>query len=285
MTGVGLNNGYLSDEWYIQRQKIFKEFTLKSLENQTIKNFIVWMTFREEEKSNPLTENLRIILEKSKVNYIFTFHNLMYWDDKFNTDFASRILNTLRCIRDFYRKRKITLTALRQIYYNKNKNLKERLSKALEEIQKKFNNKNHRDILITRIDSDDIFHKKALEEIRNSAIKSKKYQAFVFKNGYIYNSKTGELAEYHPKTNPPFYTLKFPKNVFFNAEKHIQFYNGFKSHEDITRIFRYKVLTDFRYCVVIHNPKNHISTIWNHPFRGKIIQKNKKKILKNFAVC
>ena len=62
-SGVGLHGGFRGDTWFRHRIDIFKNHTLKSLKNQSNKDFTLWLWMRPEEKNNPLTrELLRIIM-------------------------------------------------------------------------------------------------------------------------------------------------------------------------------------------------------------------------------
>ncbi|GAF73917.1 unnamed protein product, partial [marine sediment metagenome] len=57
--------------------------------------------------------------------------------------------------------------------------------------------------------------------------------AMGFKPGYIMNYCTGEVAEYNPETNPPFYTIIFPVDKFLNPYNHIDYTGPYESHEYI----------------------------------------------------
>lgn len=283
MTGVGLYGGYRGYDWYQERIRIFKEYTLKSLLNQENRKFILWMSFRPEEKNNRLTAELANYLKSKKIEYILTFDGLMYWDDKYTPEISSRLKNFARIIRGCLRNGTWgdLWSSTKELWYDKNKTLKERLSRSLSIIEKYFSNVDW--VYITRIDSDDMFHKSMVKEIQQMPPFC---GAYVVKNGYIHNSDTGEFAEYNPKTNPPFHTIVFPSYIFFNAQEYLDYFGEFRSHEDTTKVFNSLPLTDYRYCVLTHNPANHISTIWNHPFRGKVIEDRAKceQITKDFGI-
>lgn len=282
-TGVGLYGGYRGDEWFKERIRIFKEYTLKSLLNQTNKDFIVWMSFRPEEINNPLLEELGKILISSPLIFLCTFDGLMYHDDKFTKECYSRLLNYGRIVRECVRNRTTqgVFRMCKEVFKNKNSTLEKRLLNSLELIQDNFPFASL--VYLTRLDSDDMLKNTMVKDIQSIP----PFQgALVCKNGYIYNETTKELAEYVPHMNPPFHTIIFPANKFFNAKKHLAYYKDFKSHEDIPRIFNTKQLSNGSYCVFTHNPKYHISTVWNHPFkRGIITNKSKKsKILRSFGI-
>lgn len=248
-TGVGTNMTF-SEEWLKDRIEIFKNYTLKSLLNQTNLNYYIWLSFRPEEKNNPLIKELK------DLGLIITFDGLMYFDDKNE---------------------------------KANESLKERLQLSLNS----FSLGKSDFIYLTRIDSDDMFHKDAVQLIQNQEYKHEVYKdnivpfkALTLQLGYVYNKDTNEVAEWNPLTNPPFHTIIFPREVFFDAQKHIDGYEGFKSHEDIARL-PHKVLwrgdnrTDRLYMVLTHNPKMHISTTWEHPFKGKNLS---NQVLKDFGI-
>jgi hypothetical protein len=227
-TGVGTNRVF-SNEWLKDRIEIFKNYTLKSLLNQTNKDFHIWLSFRPEDKENPLLREL------DGYDFIKTFHGLAYWDDR-NEE--------------------------------ANKTLEERLGASLDYLPGGRSNY----IYLTRIDSDDMLHKDVVQLIQDQEVYGVK--ALTLQNGYVYNKDTNEVAEWNPLTNPPFHTVIFPKDVFFDPQEHIEWYEGFKSHEDIARL-PHKVLwrgdnrRDRLYMVFTHNPKMHLSTTWNHEFKGK----------------
>ncbi len=241
-TGVGIHQ-YKGDEWFKDRIEIFKNYTLKSLKYQSNRNFMIWISFRPEEASNPLIlELLQAIKQEGFAHVVFTFDGLMYHDDRFleqNISLPYRIRRTL-----------LYLKPLSKVDY----------------------------VLMTRLDSDDMLHKNAVKEIQSQELKA---GALTFQRGYIYNTNTKELAEWNPDTNPPFHTIVFPAETFFDAKKHLEFYKDWTTHEDTTKVFPYTALSNFRYCVGIHNPANHISTSWSHRFRGDLVDTN---ILEEFGL-
>ena len=238
MTGLGLHDGYRGDDWFKYRIELFKNYTLKSLLNQTNKNFVIWMSFRPEEEDNPITKRFADFMAKMDLACVFTFGGLCFWDDKYPDSIAGKRL-----------KDNLEISM---------KELREKLGGIM--LGKKF-------VYETIQPSDDLYHKDAVEEIKKKEIIFDK-QAMIFKNGYMHNTENRRVAEYNPTTNPPFYTLIYPVNTFFNPEKHIEYMRGFKSHEDILKLFDCIQLPDNKYCVVVH--KKNISTNWQHPFRGKI---------------
>lgn len=270
MTGVGLYGGYRGDAWYKERAQVFLDYTLNSLAHQTNMNFVVWMSFRPEEEHNPITAMIAREMKDRNVRFVFTFNGLMYNDDKFTDGLVHKTKNILRCMRDWKRNNrtlKEVMRAIREIYVNKNKTLVSRMKKSLAVLEPYFGNSSM--ITMTRIDSDDLFHHMAVEIIQNFEPAP---GALVCGKGLIYNTETKELAEWNPPTNPPFHTIMMSARFFFKSEIHYDIMREYKSHEDVTKMFQCRKLPDYFYCVTTHNPKNHISTIWNHPFKGWMVE-------------
>ncbi len=282
MTGVGLNNGFRGQAWLDYRIEIFKKYTLKSLLNQTNNNFLHVISFRPEEAENKSIDKLAEFIRPIKdYKVAFCFNGLMYHDDKFNQDIKSYTMNTARLIRDYYRgTKKFKLKDFKEIYNNKNKTLKERLKITLTDLKTVVPKCEY--IYFTRIYSDDMFHKDAFDKIQKEQPAYKK--ALTFKNGYAFNEKTKKLSQWKPKTNPPFHTIIFPYEFFFNEKRYLEYMKGFRSHEDIIKLYQCTQLPDFNYCVNVHG--NHISTTWNHPFndKTKFSEKETKEIMENFGI-
>lgn len=257
-TGVGLHGGMRSPEWFSKRIQVFKDHTLKSLVNQKNKDFTLWCSFRAEEFTNPLTRQISNAIREAGISYRFTFDGLMYWDDKF-THFTPRVAfrNFLMMLWDCwkYKQLKNPLEVLRHSFQNKNSTLESRIASSLLCLP----GRDSKWIYLTRIDSDDMFHKDAVKIIQ--AAKPAKKKALVFTNGFVLNKQTGQLADWNPKTNPPFHTIIFPSGDFFDAKKHLAYYGDYRSHESIPHVFKAEKLPDEKYCYVVNH--GNISTYWN----------------------
>lgn len=281
-TGVGVGNASRQPNWYAERIEIFKNFTLKSLQNQTNQNFILWLSFRPEEETNPLTAELADYLKAQDVNYVLTFDGLMYWDDKFTSGVYNRLKNCARIVRSCWRNRAWSnlWSSTKELWEGKNETLPTRLHASLSLLSRYFSQTNW--IYLTRLDSDDMLEQSVIEQIQ---IHPQFPGAIVMEKGYIYNKDTQELAEYSPKTNPPFHTILFPSPIFFTPYEHMKYMAGFKSHEDIPKVFEISSLGNGNYCVLTHNPKNHISTTFDHPYRGQTITEPMRHLLlKSFGL-
>ena len=274
MRGVGID--LRGDDWFWERVEVFRTYTLQSLKKQVNQNFVVWMSFRPQDENSEAVAYLAELLKFNDIRYIFTFNGLMYYDDKFTDEIWLKIKNIGRIIRHCWRNKALKdfLPSLKEIRYNKNRTLEARLSKSLEIMRPYF--QDCEKVIVSRIDSDDMYHK---EFVALTQTAKDFFGAIICKRGLIFNSDTQEMAEWNPPTNPPFHTIIFPGEIFFDPAKHLAYFKDFKSHEDITRVFDCLEMPSYMYCVTTHNPKNHISTVWNHPFRGKIMDSN---LINNF---
>ncbi len=279
-TGVGLHGGYRGDKWFKHRINIFKNYTLRSLANQTNKDFVLWLWFRPEEETNPLVAEIVTALKEVNLPFIITFHGLMYWDDKFSSyGLKAKVRNCIMMLRDqWYNKEWIPLKTLwRYTWENKNKTLVNRLNASLHVLTNSIG-KDFEWIYLTRLDSDDMFHRETVALIQSHTPEYRR--ALVFDKGYIYNIETGQLAEWNPPTNPPFHTIIFPGAIFFDAQSHYEYYGAFRSHEDIPKVFNPITLDMGRYMVSYQG--KHISTAWDSPLLKKAYHKIKYGVTEPF---
>lgn len=285
VTGVGIFSGFRGLDWFKYRLEIFKNYTLKSLVNQDSNHWILWLSFRPEEAGHPYLDELSEFIKQKGIKCIMTFDGLMYWDDKFAKELFPRLKNLARIIRKGCRERDFSnlLTGAKEIFKNKNRSLPQRLRKSLAHLADRLGT-DWDWVYMTRIDSDDMFHCEYL----NKVISCQPFLgALTLHTGYVFDAKTKSLGEWVPKTNPPFYTVIFPRGAFFDPVLHLRYYDGYRSHEDIPLIFDTRILPDFNYLVLTHSIQNQISTTPNHPFRREIqdlTAGEKEEILKDFGI-
>lgn len=301
VTGVGIRP-FRGQEWYTYRLEILKKYTLNSLLNQSNRAFTLWLSFRKQELSNPLTLELQKYLSDKKIPTLMTFDGLPYYDDKFNSGWKEKLLNLARIIRMAYQDQgpqsvhtwggfvKMILTqkfpinfewkqAIGELFTDKNETLRERLRTTLGNMRNMIGD-TFDWVYVSRIDSDDMFHQDFVREVQQFPPFP---GALTCRKGYVYDSNTGKLAEWNPKTNPPFHTIIFPGKTFFDPARYLQYFKSFRSHEDIPNVFNSQNLKDGRYCVLIHN--QHISTVWDHPWKGKEIEgEDKENTLVDFGI-
>lgn len=246
-TGLGLYDGFRGNRWLKNRIKIFKQFVTPSLQAQTSKNFILWISWRPEERGNPIVKELMGYLKTTGLNVIHTFTGVCFWDDKYPPEQA-----------------------------------RERLIMALHGSMRELVNVAVGGwVLMTIQPSDDCYHKEFVKEVQ-LAFKNNALQAIGFSKGYIMNYQTLEVAEWNCLTNPPFYTIKFPRNVFINPFEHVKYTSlkhdveGYKqgtplpSHEWVKDCLSYGVINERGFLVGVHG--DNISTVFDHPYRGEDVE-------------
>lgn len=257
-TGLGkINRG---NAWLKNRIKIFKTFVIPSLQAQTSKDFILHCCWRPEEKGNKYVKELQVYLDSIKeFKTIHTFNGILFYDDKYEDSVARERLTT-------------------------------NLHATIGEMFDYFGDAEW--VLAVLQPSDDCYEKHVIETLQ-WMFANEKWQAIGFSKGYICNYLTKEIANYDPKTNPPFATIKFPKEVFANALKHIEYVsmkrsNGkykvgtpLPSHEYYADVFldKYNVIDERGFIVGVH--KQNISTSWQIPYKGEIAS---REVLKDFGI-
>ncbi|MBI5573479.1 MAG: hypothetical protein HY919_02865 [Elusimicrobia bacterium] len=250
-TGLGLYNGYRGSRWIQNRIKIFEQFVLPSLLAQTNRDFIVWCAWRYEEKNNKIVQDFRERLNKVKeLKFVHSWFGVPFYDDKYSDEEAKlRLINSLH-------------------------NSMGTLVNAMGECD---------NVIMTIQPSDDLYFLEAVEGIQRFFKNNLMAQAVGFERGYICNYSTKEMAEYNPKTNPPFVSIKFPRDIFIDPFKHCEFtaikYDCGKykkgtpcpSHEYYSAVFHmnYHTFKGRGFCVGVHG--ENISTSWNIPYKGELV--------------
>lgn len=228
-TGLGAPD-FRGQEWFEERQKIFRDFTLKSFANQTCKNFIIWISFRPEERDNLVVKQIAEDIKKTGLRYIFTFDGVAMYDDRGT---------------------------------NHNIDLMERLGKMLKVLEPEI--KDAEWIFKTDCGSDDMLAKEAIEEIQREEPRDR--GATYYLNGYIFNAQTGQVAEWLRNTSCSKYTVMFPRDTFLDAQKHWHYIRDLESHEFLPLRYDATRLPDNRYACVVHG--HNISTNWENNFKGE----------------
>lgn len=248
-TGLGLHGGFRGDKWLKNRIKVFKQFVLPSLMNQTKREFVLWVSWRPEEKNNPIVDNFRESLERLRgLSVVFTYGGLCFYDDKYDDDTArTRLLGNLTA----------TLPELKGLVGDSD------------------------EVFMTIQPSDDMYLSDFVESVHNKWPKD--VEAMGFRKGYIIDYGTKELAEYNPDTTPPFATIRFSRDKFLDPEKHTKYTGPYKSHEYVKDHLKEGFWENRGFIVGTHG--ENISTTWNIPYRGEIITGEKKeKILLNAGI-
>lgn len=242
-TGLGLYGGFRGERWFRNRLQIFKQFVVPSLLNQSNHNFTIWISFTHEQKGHPLVKNLAQYLANIGLKFIFTYHGVCFYDDKYPIQEAR-------------------------------KRLVENLHGSIGELLDDIGEVDY--VYMTIQPSDDCYTSVAVDEIQQSL---EEYEAVGYDRGFITNYITGETSCYNPDTNPPFYTIKFNREDFIDPIRHIQHTSLKKdvgqypkgtplpSHEYVGDCLHYKQLQKRGFLVGCHG--ENISTYYNHPFKGK----------------
>jgi hypothetical protein len=257
-TGLGLYGGFRGNRWLENRIKIFKQFVVPALLSQTNQNFTLWISWRYEEKNNKQVIKLKEYLKNIGLKIFFTYSGVCFYDDKYKDEIAKeRLINSLHG--------------------------------ASGEIINETCETDY--VYMTIQPSDDCYRNDAIEKIQKKFRDNPNIQAVGFKKGYIIDYQTKLLREYNPTTNPPFYTINFPRNIFIDPLKHIE-YTGLKkdvgnykkgtpipSHEYVNDALDYKIIEDRGFLVGTHG--ENISTTFKHPFSGSMVS---MEILNNFGL-
>lgn len=232
-TGLGLYGGYRGRRWLSNRIKIFKQFVLLSLSAQTDKDFILWVSWRLEDRNDKDVLDLKLYIEQLGIRNVFTYHGVAFWDDKYEDSEAyDRLINAIHGSMG-------------------------NLINSMGECDT---------VLMTIQPSDDCYHFQMVEKTKRFFLYNPNVDVFGYQKGYVMDYTNGKVAEWNPTTTPPFYTIKFTKEVFIEPLKHIQFIGPYKSHEYLKEHMK-TVYMDFRgFIVGVHG--ENISTVFNHPFTG-----------------
>lgn len=235
-TGLGLYGGYRGDDWLKNRIRLFKEYVIPSLMNQSNRNFVLWVCWRPEEKDNPIVRDFADYLNHfSDLDFIFTYQGIMFWDDKYPEQEAyNRLNNTFEK----------TLPLLKQFVDGTDW------------------------VLVTLQPSDDCYLYNTIQRLQEEDLKQ---QAIGFKRGYIMDVFKKELSEYNPDTTPPFYTVYFPTDIFLDPKEHMKYIGRCKSHEYVKNFLPYKLYEDRGFIVNCHT--ENISTGYNIPYKGRKLTK------------
>lgn len=241
-TGLGLYKGFRGDTWLKNRIAVFKRFVVPSLMNQTKREFIVWISWREEEKRNPIVQDfIKSLNMLEGMRFVHTFGGCCFYDDKYPPEIAkNRVMESLMK----------SLPALREWVPDDTDA-----------------------VYLTIQPSDDMFLSHAVEQIQSSEYREK--GAVGYTSGYIMRYDTLEMSEYDPKTIPPFFTIMFNPAVFLDPVKHLNHIGPYESHEYIKDVLDFIPLEGRVFVVGTHG--ENISTSYNHSFRGKVLDGHERE--------
>lgn len=256
--GLGLYGGFRGNSWLKNRIKIFKQFVVPSLQAQICTDFTLLISWTREMRHNPLVQELVKYMETiQEFKTVHTYNGVLFYDDKYPHEEAR-----LRLIDAVHTSMGGLMDAIGECTH----------------------------VLFTIQPSDDCYHKTAVKAIQQ-VFKETDLEGVGFTKGYICNYLTKEVSEYNPTTNPPFYTIKFPRETFIDPLKHYNF-NALKmdvgkykkgtacpSHEYVVDCVKYKTISARGFLVGVHGV--NISTNYNIPYKGQVVD---KEILKDFGL-
>lgn len=259
-TGLGAYGGFRGNRWLRNRIKIFKQFVIPSMMNQSDRDFIHWIAWRPEERNNPYVKRLGIYLQFINYPFVFTYGGLCFWDDKYPDDEARTKL-TLALHR--------TMPDLMPVIQG-------------EEVQ------------VLLVPSDDLYSQDTIEMMKRHFRNAPECQAIGFEKGFLCNYNTKQVLEYNPRTNPPFFCARFPREVFLDPHKHMDYISmktdegkykkgtPYPSHEYIPNAF-----LNMHFCVdrgfMVGTHGENISTHFNHPYGGYPAE-NPSSVLSRFGI-
>lgn len=248
LIGLGLYQGYRGKRWMCSRIKIFKQFVLPSLLNQTNKDFTLWVSVRFEDRHDKIIKEFKELLE-SKLKVVFTYAGVCFWDDKYEDNIAyERLVHSIHgSVGD--------------------------LLNAMGECDT---------VLMTIQPSDDVYHTNFVQETQDY-FKNNDVQVYGYAQGYVMDYINRRLSEWNPTTTPPFYTIKFDRETFVDPFKHIKYIGPYKSHEYVKNFLKADYADTRGFIVGTHSA--NISTIFDHPYTGhEYLGDNVDRILNSFGL-
>lgn len=138
-------------------------------------------------------------------------------------------------------------------------------------------------LAITRLDSDDMFHRDAMADVRDNIIMSDERRCLVFKKYLFWDIVNRYVKSIHHKHSPPFFTHIFPKVIYKDYDKFAA--KHFISHRFAGGKLRETVeLPADRVCVINH--EDNISRVKKNR-RLKLLNKEERdgmKINKSYYI-
>lgn len=106
-------------------------------------------------------------------------------------------------------------------------------------------------LAITRLESDDLFHREAMAEVRDKAILSDQRECLVFRKNLVWDKINGYIMP-HTRSSSPFFTHIFPKAIYKDWEifKAQHFLEQGRAGD---RLPATKELSEGKVCVIRHH--------------------------------
>jgi hypothetical protein len=250
LLGLGLYGGHRGSRWLKNRLVIFKQFVLPSLLKQTNKDFVLWVSVRPEDRHDKIIQDFRAFLEATGLKTVFTYSGICFWDDKYSDEIArDRLLSALHGSMG-------------------------ELINAMGEAET---------VLMTIQPSDDVYHLDFVKETQEFFAAKKDIHVYGYLKGYVMDYINRRLAEWNPKTTPPFYTIRFTRQNFTEPLLHINYTGPYKSHEFVKDFLPALYIDKRGFLVGTHT--SNISTVFDHPYAGhESLGDNVDLVLKEFGL-
>ena len=251
-TGLGLYDGFRGDRWLRNRIQIFKQFVYPSLMNQTVHDFVLWVSWRHQERTNLIVREFRVWLEEHcPFKVVFTYAGVCFWDDKYDDETAR-------------------IRLVDAVHGSMGVLLNEALGDAEE-------------VLMTIQPSDDCYVGYMVQGLQSMFRElGDNVQAMGFKKGYVMDYNAKAVMEWNPTTIPPFFTIKFPREIFTDPLKHVDYTGPYKSHEYIGEKLKFLPIEERGFLVGTHG--ENISTVYSHPFAHSLQTEDKSEVLAAFGL-
>ena len=157
-----------------------------------------------------------------------------------------------------------------------------RIKVVYDKCEEFIHNLNEDYLVMTRIDSDDLFHKDAVKDIQDNLILSNVRECLIFRNCIVWDRISNFIAHWYDKS-PPFFTHIYPKKLYQDYSYYLE--NHFAEHGRAGgRLPQTKELSEGKICVVKHDL--NISTIRKGIIQEKMNLEEIKKSWENqFITC
>jgi hypothetical protein len=236
-------NGFKGQDWFDFRAHLYVNFCVKNLAKQTDKDFLVWLQFRTQEKTNETTHKIESALKDAGLKYVITYNGPIMMEDRatwHNDDLIERSVKSLAVLGEH-----ITDEWVCEI----------------------------------NLDSDDMVASDFVETIKKYPPKDR--GAFYMQQGYVYSIED-RLATWHNPTSMSIYAIVYPTKIFLDAKEHFEYQKGFNSHEQIPDKFDAQLLPDGMYCALVHGNNISTTWGHQFMGKEFYFEKEKRQILNKF---
>ncbi len=120
---------------------------------------------------------------------------------------------------------------------------------------------NSEELFITRLDSDDLYHKSYIQALHDHS-PHESTQILISQDGFIYDSLQHRLA-YWSYESPPFYALVYKTEEYLKGKRH-----KFRKHSGAIKL-RHEILSPGLFCVLIHS--DNTLGVFNSSWRKELI--------------